>query len=340
MSYQPVLALGYLQPHVAVFPTPVVAARDPTTTDINYPIGQEWVNSSSHVIWFLTNIAAGSATWVNSTTAGAINTITGNSGGAESPSGGNFNILGTGSITVAGSAATETVQLIGLTNHNVLVGAGTATITKVAPSATSGVPLISQGAAADPVFGTAVVAGGGTGAVTLTAHGVLIGEGTSAVVATTAGTNGQVLVGSTGADPAFTTLTSSTGVTFTGGAHTLAVDVKSGGYNVNTVSGTSGSLAVQNSYVCTNAGATTLTLPATAAVGDMIIVTGSPANTAGWVIAQNAGQTIHKEASASTTGATGTVTSAANANESLLLMCTVANTDFIVMYSNGTLAFA
>ena len=38
---------------------------------------------------------------------GAITTITGNSGGAESPSAGNFNILGTGSITVAGSANTE-----------------------------------------------------------------------------------------------------------------------------------------------------------------------------------------------------------------------------------------
>jgi hypothetical protein len=38
---------------------------------------------------------------------------------------------------------------------------------------------------------------------TYTAHGVLIGEGTSAVVATAAGTDGQVLTGSTGADPSF-----------------------------------------------------------------------------------------------------------------------------------------
>lgn len=83
---------------------------------------------------------------------GAITTITGNTGGAESPTaGGNFNILGTGSITVAGSANTETVQLTGLTNHNVLVGAGTATITNVAPS-TAGFVLTSNGAAADPSF--------------------------------------------------------------------------------------------------------------------------------------------------------------------------------------------
>jgi hypothetical protein len=86
---------------------------------------------------------------------------------------GNFNILGTGSITVVGSANTETVELTGLTNHNVLVGAGTATITNVAPSATAGIPLISEGSTTDPAFGTAVVAGGGTGNTTFTAYSVI-----------------------------------------------------------------------------------------------------------------------------------------------------------------------
>ncbi len=135
-------------------------------------------------------------------------TITGDSGGALSPTAGNWNLLGSGSITTSGSVSTLTTQLTGLTNHNVLIGAGTATITKVAPSATSGVPLISQGASADPTFGTAVVAGGGTGAVTLTNHGVLIGQATSAIVATAAGTAGQVLQsGGASADPVYSTAT-------------------------------------------------------------------------------------------------------------------------------------
>lgn len=61
---------------------------------------------------------------------------------------------------------------------------------------------------------------------TYTAHGVLLGEGTSSIVATAAGTNGQLLTGSTGADPAFSTLTSSgSTITVTGGAHTLNIDV-------------------------------------------------------------------------------------------------------------------
>lgn len=127
---------------------------------------------------------------------GGIISITGNSGGAEVPSAGNFNILGNGSITVAGSANTETIQLTGLTNHNVLVGAGTATITNVAPSATSGVPLISNGATADPSFGTAVVAGGGTGATSFTAYSVICAGTTSTAAfqnVSGVGTSGQVL---------------------------------------------------------------------------------------------------------------------------------------------------
>ncbi|UEP43143.1 hypothetical protein [Burkholderia sp. B21-005] len=58
------------------------------------------------------------------------------------------------------------------------------------------------------------VAQGGTGRQTLTAHGVLVGEGTSAINQLAVGTTGQVLVGATGADPAFG---SSVGaITFTG----------------------------------------------------------------------------------------------------------------------------
>lgn len=50
------------------------------------------------------------------------------------------------------------------------------------------------------------VAGGGTGAATFTAHGVLLGQGTSAVAATSAGTAGQVLTsGGASADPTYTT---------------------------------------------------------------------------------------------------------------------------------------
>jgi hypothetical protein len=96
--------------------------------------------------------------------------------------------------------------------HAVMIGEGTSNVATVAPGS-AGVPLVSQGASADPAFSTATVPGGGTGATTLTAHGVLIGEGTNPIVATAVGTTGQVLVGSTGADPAFGTTVA--GLTFT-----------------------------------------------------------------------------------------------------------------------------
>ena len=58
---------------------------------------------------------------------------------------------------------------------------------------------------------------------TQTDHGVLVGAGTAAALTALAvGTDGQVLLGSTGADPVFGTLTSTDGsVTFTAGAGTL-----------------------------------------------------------------------------------------------------------------------
>lgn len=74
----------------------------------------------------------------------------------------------------------------------------------------------------------AAVANGGTGQSSLTDHGVLVGSGTSPVDALAVGTNGQVLLGSTGADPVFGTLTTpNSTLTYTTGAGSLGVDVAS-----------------------------------------------------------------------------------------------------------------
>jgi hypothetical protein len=52
---------------------------------------------------------------------------------------------------------------------------------------------------------TVDVAEGGTGASTLTDHGIVLGSGTGAVTVTAVGTNNQVLIGQSGADPIWTT---------------------------------------------------------------------------------------------------------------------------------------
>lgn len=89
------------------------------------------------------------------------------------------------------------------TAHGVLIGEGTGAIV-ASSTGTSGQPLLSGGASADPAYGNLGVGAGGTGRTTLTARSVLIGEGTSAVNFATPSTAGQALI-STGAssDPVF-----------------------------------------------------------------------------------------------------------------------------------------
>lgn len=60
-----------------------------------------------------------------------------------------------------------------LTQDNLLIGNDSSALTLLAPNATSGIPLISQGASSDPAYGIMIVAGGGTGATSFTPYGVI-----------------------------------------------------------------------------------------------------------------------------------------------------------------------
>lgn len=167
---------------------------------------------------------------ISTSDTGDVQTLTPNSGTSPvTPLGGTINVYGTGSLTTVGSSGTVTAQLTGLTNHSVLVGAGTATITKVAPSATSGVPLVSNGSSADPSFTTAQVVGGGTGNTAFTANSLLLGNGTSPISALGLATNGQLPIGSTGTTPVLATLTQGSNITITNGAGSITLDVPTGG---------------------------------------------------------------------------------------------------------------
>lgn len=59
---------------------------------------------------------------------------------------------------------------------------------------------------------------GGTGQITLTNHGVLIGAGTSGVTQLSVGATGTVLAGLTGADPSFTATPTVTSITLGSGS--------------------------------------------------------------------------------------------------------------------------
>jgi hypothetical protein len=99
--------------------------------------------------------------------------------------------------------STSTGNLTGstTTQFNVLVGDVNNKIANVAPSATSGIPLVSAGVAANPVFGTAVVAGGGTGNTTFTAFSVICAGTTATGIfqnVSGVGTTGQILTSNDG----------------------------------------------------------------------------------------------------------------------------------------------
>lgn len=67
------------------------------------------------------------------------------------------------------------------------------------------------------------VSSGGTGAATLTDGGVLLGSGTGAITALGQATNGQLVIGSTGADPVLATLTGGANITVTNSAGGITI---------------------------------------------------------------------------------------------------------------------
>ncbi len=102
-------------------------------------------------------------------------------------------------------------------------------------SGAAGKTLIGAGNGASPTFASIGTNSG------LTAHGIVVAEGNGAFVAAAAGTNGQVMIGSTGADPAFSTLTSSdSSILFTLGANSLSLQVAGGSTVGKTITGNSG----------------------------------------------------------------------------------------------------
>lgn len=100
------------------------------------------------------------------------------------------------------------------------------------------------------------------------------------------------------------------------------------------VTGTTQTAAVNSGYILNNASLVTLTLPSTAAVGSIVEVAGKGAG--GWKIAQNASGQIHYGNVNTTSGVTGSLASV-NQYDSIRLVCIIANTDWVVLSSQGNI---
>ncbi len=119
--------------------------------------------------------------------------------------------------------------LTAITAHNLIIGNGTSST--LLPPGTTGLPLVSQGAAADPAYGRLTVPGGGTGLATIPTHAVMLGEGTGNIATAAPGATGIPLL-STGAssDPAFSPINLGAAVGVTG-----VLPVANGGSGVATI---------------------------------------------------------------------------------------------------------
>lgn len=137
---------------------PVIQTRAPTTSDINYPVGKRWVDSTNNATYELTSITsfnnAVSASWIN--LAGGAETLT--------------------SLTVTGQTTLAATNIVGTTNINTS-GAAVTTI------GTGGTGAVAIG----NTTGNTAVTGSLTASTTLTATA-------GAITAT----NGNVVLGTAG----------------------------------------------------------------------------------------------------------------------------------------------
>lgn len=169
--------------------------------------------------------------------------------------------------------------------------------------------------------------------VTITNNAALTGGSSNSIVSTLL-TNGQLLIGSTGAAPNASTLTAGTGVSITNGAGSITINSTGGGLTWTDVSGISQTMAPNNGYLADNAALVTLTLPVVCPQFSSISIVGFGAG--GWTVAQNAGQSIQFGKFATTSGVTGSLSST-NQYDCIELICVVANTTFVVRDSVGNI---
>jgi hypothetical protein len=116
---------------------------------------------------------------------------------------------------------------------------------------------------------------------------------------------------------------------------TMTLSTTGTGFNVVWYTVTvSTAMQTSSGYIANGGALVTLTLPATAAIGDALMILGRGAGL--WAIAQAAGQVIHFGNVSTTTGVGGSIT-ATHRRDTMILVCSVANLEWTVMSSQGSL---
>lgn len=170
-----------------------------------------------------------------------------------------------------------------------------------------------------------------------TANSAILRTGSTGVPGWSASlTNGQLLIGSTGATPTAATLTAGTGITITNGA--ASITISSNGADVWVDQTTASVTMAANTGYTADAGASliTFTLPATSAIGDWVEINGKGSGL--WTIAQATGQQINFGNVATTVGTGGSLSSTLQF-DNVKIRCLTANTIWTVVSAVGNLTY-
>lgn len=143
--------------------------------------------------------------------------------------------------------------------------------------------------------------------------------------------NGQTWIGNGTAIPAASILTAGSGVTVTNGSGSITLN-SINKYNFISVSTSTKQMVNGEIYLpAVASGDITFTLPASSNIGDVVgIAQTDQSGTGKWNVVYGTGQYINNQASLSTV-TTGSAHSFANFNSAVLLICSIANTEWSVM---------
>lgn len=177
-------------------------------------------------------------------------------------------------------------------------------------------------------------AAGSFTASSLTQHSTLIGGAANAIVSLGVATNGQLVVGSTGAQPVLAALTPGIGIAITNAAGAITIDATGSGMAWVDVTGGAQAIAVNTGYTANFATLVTATLPVSAVYGATTVIVGKGVGL--WKVAQNANQMIHFGAVTTTTGVGGSL-AAILQYDTVTMVCTVADLEWTVVNAVGNL---
>ena len=250
----------------------------------------------------LTSNGAGALPSFQAAPIGTIDSLTGNTGGAISPSAGNINVIGDGTtITIAGSGNTLTASLIGTGAIQTLTGS-------------------TSGGAISPLAGNINITAGTGITVVGTAHTLTISStGVGAAITSITGNTGGAQTG-----PAITFTGGTTGLSFGGSANTITTTFAGITANGGTVSlATDATTSTIN--IGTGAGAKTTTLGSTNTTSTTTLNSGS-----GGINLTNTNQPI------TITSGTGTISIATDATANTVNIATGAGVKTVAVGSTNT----